>query len=320
MKKLSVAVITYNHEEYIANCIESIVSQKTNFDFEVVIGEDCSKDGTGAMCKELAAKYPGIIRLLPSDRNYGPLGNTTRVLNACRSDYVAFCEGDDYWINDRKLQKQVDFLDQHPDFTICFSAVEVIDELGWNWPYEKYYPVFDKDIFTIDDFILSEMNIIPTPTLVFKNVLPQPLPDFFVNGLMGDLGMQLFLADKGKAKFLNEKLAVYRNHSGGLTKSEEHIKKMNGWLIQYYKTFNEYFNFRYDHLFRKRFLQMAKVELIYGARHTKGWGRLRHYFQKMPDYIRYSERINWKELAYYHAVLFFPFLLKKKTTDSISGS
>lgn len=312
MKLVSVFIITYNHEKYIGETIESIVSQKVNFDFEIVIGEDSSKDNTRAICEKYAAKYPNIIKLLPSDRNYGPMGNTIRTLNACDGKYIAMCEGDDYWADPYKLQKQVDFLESHPDFSICFSQVEIKDELGWNWPDEKYFPEIRKEDFTIEDFILSEMNIIPTPTILFRNILPRPLPAFFEKQIAGDMIIQLLVADKGKAYCFKEKMAVYRNHAGGATKSPKTIENGENALIESYKFINKYLGLRYDGIFKKRFLEIYRIRLIYGSKEKEGYSKLVHYFKNFPKYIRYSDRINLKEIMYYHTILFFPSLLKIK--------
>jgi glycosyltransferase involved in cell wall biosynthesis len=299
MKTVSIFVITYNHEKFIAQAIESIVAQKVNFDYEIVIGEDFSKDSTRAICEEYARKYPGLITLLPSDKNYGPQGNTIRTLYACTGKYIALCEGDDYWTDDNKLQKQVDFLEAHPDFTICFSSVEIKDEMGWNKPDEWYIPKAEKDVLTIEDFILSEKNIVPTATIVFRNILPVPLPEFYVNTLAGDIGIQLFAADKGKAKYFSENTAAYRNHAQGHSKSENAINRGHDELMKLLASFDKYFNYRYHAIFKKRFLANAKVELIFNSKNKKG-----------IDYLRYSDKIDFKELAYYHVVLFFPSLLK----------
>src|ERR1043165_6575031 len=102
-KKVSVFMITYNHGPCIGQAIESIVTQKVNFDFELVIGEDKSPDNTLEVCLAYKAKYPKIINLLPSNRNYGMMGNTVRVLEACSGKYIAMCEGDDYWCDPLKL-------------------------------------------------------------------------------------------------------------------------------------------------------------------------------------------------------------------------
>ena len=312
MKLVSVWMIAYNQEQYIGQAIESIVTQKVNFDFEIVIGEDCSPDNTRKICEEYAQKYPELIRLLPSDRNYGSLPNTLRTLEACNGKYIATCEGDDYWTDETKLQQQIDFLEANPDFSLCFTRVEVKDEMGWNLPANYFFPEPDKDVFTIQDFILSEMNIIPTPTLVFRNVLPKPFPDFWRQTIAGDIGLQLFTSDKGKAKLINKKMAVYRNHSGGISKSQEHIEKGNAVLMRFYTAFNEFTNYKYNATFRKRFLENARVHLIYGAKDKKGWQRVKHYFKRMPDYLKYSDKLNIKELLYYHYVLLFPAFLKKK--------
>jgi len=311
MKKVSVFLITYNHEKYIGTAIESIVSQNVNFDFELVIGEDYSKDKTRAICEQYAAKYPSIINLLPSDKNYGPMGNTIRTLYACTGTYIALCEGDDYWTDNNKLQKQADFLDANPDYSMCFSEVQVIDEMGWQLPDERYFPKIGKDTITMEDIILSDVSLIPTATIFFRNLLPNPFPDFYYHTFSGDLFLHLLLADKGKAKYMHEKLAVYRNHEGGLTKSPAQIEKTLNNIFQFYVTVNEYFNYKYDALIRKRLFEMSKTRLIYGSREKKGLEKIKYYFKEMPRYLKYSDKINFKELAYYNLILFFPSLLKR---------
>ncbi len=309
---VSVLIITYKHENYIAEAIESIISQRTDFEFELVIGEDFSPDNTRKICEEYAKKYPEIVRLLPSERNYGPMGNYLRTLKACRGKYIALLEGDDYWCDNTKLQRQFDFLHNNPDFTICFTAVGIVDEMNLNRNDEYFFPAWTKDVYTIEDFIVSEMNIIPTPTIMFRNELPDPLPDFYVNTMVGDMGLELFEGDKGKAKLLEGKTAIYRNHSAGLSKTPENLAKAEDALMKLYRDFNEYSEYRYDKIFRKRFLENAKVKLIFGATGKKGLNRVRHYFKNIPAYFKYSDKLNLKEILYYHYVLFFPWLLKKK--------
>ena len=122
--KLSVFVVTYNQEKYIRQCLDSILMQKVDFDYEVVIGEDHGTDGTRAICEEYAKKYPQV-RLLPLTENLGIARNWQRVLSECNGEYIAMCEGDDYWTNSLKLQKQVDFLEQHEQYELCFHKVTV---------------------------------------------------------------------------------------------------------------------------------------------------------------------------------------------------
>lgn len=125
---VSVCVITYNHKPYIAQTLDSILAQKTNFDFEIVIGEDKSTDNTRVICQMYAAKYPNIIRLLDTTGNLGVVPNFIRTANACQGKYIAVLEGDDYWIDDYKLQKQADVLEQDVNRTLCFTGRKEYDE------------------------------------------------------------------------------------------------------------------------------------------------------------------------------------------------
>ncbi len=311
MKKVSVFLITYNHEKYIAQTIESIVTQKVNFDFEVIIGEDYSKDNTRNICEQYATQYPHIINLLPSEKNHGPMENALRVFAACTGDYVAMCEGDDYWTDPYKLQKQADFLDVQPDYSWSFGNIEVLDEMNWGLPRDRYFPAIIKDTITIEDIILTDVSIVPTATLFFRNILPKPFPEFYRTAFSGDLFLHLYFADKGRGKYFHEKMAVYRNHEGGLTKSPAQIEKTYNNIFNFYITMNEYLGFRYNDLIRQRLLEMTKTRLIYGAREKQGMEKVKHYFKTMPNYFRYSKKVNLKEVLYYHLILFVPSLLKQ---------
>jgi glycosyltransferase involved in cell wall biosynthesis len=308
---VSVFVITYKHENYIAQCLDSLVSQITDFDFHIIIGEDCSPDNTGLICEQYANRYPEIITLLPNTENIGAVRNGIRTFRACTGKYIAMCEGDDYWCDNYKLQKQVDFLEANPDFSICFAEAEVLDEMGWNMPHNFYFPVLTKDVFTIEDFITSQQNIIPTASILFRNVLPDPYPDFFVNASVGDIPIQLFAGDKGKARRMNEHFSVYRNHAGGNTKSQEMQLKAEATLRKLYNAFNEYTGYKYNSAFRKRFFESAKNNLIFGSGTLKGISKFRNYLKWFPEYIKYSEKINFREVLYYHLILFAPGILKK---------
>ena len=104
---------TYNHAPYLRQAVESVLSQQTSFDFELVLGEDCSTDGTAELCREYAAKYPGRVRLVTGARNVGWRANYRRTFEACRGKYVAYCDGDDWWCDLRKLQMQADLMESH---------------------------------------------------------------------------------------------------------------------------------------------------------------------------------------------------------------
>ncbi|MDD5673384.1 MAG: glycosyltransferase, partial [Chitinivibrionales bacterium] len=118
---VSVCMITYNHAPYIAQAIESVLQQKTNYVFELVIGEDCSTDKTREIVLKYQEKYPDIIHVVMSESNVGVKKNWNRTLRACKGTYLAFCEGDDYWLRYDKLQKEVDYLETHPDCSMVFA-------------------------------------------------------------------------------------------------------------------------------------------------------------------------------------------------------
>ena len=309
-KQVSVFIITYNHEKFIGQCIDSIVSQQTNFDFELIIGEDKSKDNTRAICEAYAAKYPAIIKLLPSDRNFGIIGNLDRTLQACHCKYIASCEGDDYWTDPRKLQKQFDLLESRPDLALCFSGAETIDEAGNT--KDGIFPIPDKEVFSISDIILADRCFIPTATLFFRNVLPKPLPTFSHKIVSGDIMMHLLLTATGNAKAIPGHTAVYRWHDGGITKTDQHKKEGDRQEFMLYEYANEYLGYKYDKIFRERLLKMSKMKLVHGSRDIKGTARLKYVLKNVPDYFKYSKGINIKEIVYYTTLLFFPSLLRLK--------
>ena len=120
---VTIRCIAYNQERYIRDCLEGFVMQKTNFRFEAIVHDDASTDGTAAIIKEYAEKYPDIIKpILETENQYSKHdGSLQRIMaEGCKGKYVAFCEGDDYWTDPLKLQKQVDFLESHPDYSLCF--------------------------------------------------------------------------------------------------------------------------------------------------------------------------------------------------------
>lgn len=160
---------TYRHEQFIQQAIEGVMMQETTFMVELVIGEDCSDDQTRLICEAMEQKYAGKIRLLPSDRNHGQNQNLARTLLACNGTYIALCEGDDCWTDPRKLQQQVDFLQQHHNYVLCFHRINTIDDSGRM--IEKNLPTA-----TITCFPGEQLYHVFVPTLA---LLFQKLPALF---------------------------------------------------------------------------------------------------------------------------------------------
>lgn len=205
---VSVCTICYNQAAYVEETIRSIVEQQFDQPFELVIGDDCSTDGTREVCEKWAREYPSIIRLLPPCENLGVIRNFFRVLGEAQGKYVAICEGDDYWRDQTKLQKQVDYLEAHPACGMVYGEVYHLKQKSgkittrWGGSEETS---FER---------LMDSNCIPTPTVLFRRELleryrseiePEKQP-----WRMGDYPLWLYIARHSHIHFHKEPLAVYR--------------------------------------------------------------------------------------------------------------
>jgi len=225
---VSVAMITYNHENYIAQAIESVLMQKTDFDFEIVIGEDCSTDRTRKIVENYQSVQPHIIRAFLRDGNLGSYHNSLAVLQACRGDYIALLEGDDYWTDSLKLHKQVAFMDSHPECSLCFHPVL--------WKYQDipdkshvHFPPGRRALYTLEDVLASKYLWIQTSTVVIRNDEKHMFPSWFIKMPMGDLPFIIMNAQKGDIGYIDEVMGCYRIHSGGTwsNSNEQHdIERM----------------------------------------------------------------------------------------------
>jgi glycosyltransferase involved in cell wall biosynthesis len=213
--KLSVVMITYNHERFIGRAIESVLAQKVSFDYEIVIGDDCSTDGTRAIIMDFYRRYPGRILPFLRDENIGGPRNMEATLTACRGQYLALIEGDDYWTSDAKLQRQIDFLDAHHDCAICCHRVQILDELGFG--RTGVFPSRAAGSYTIEDLLRG--NFVPTCATALRRDLFGPLPSCFLEMKVGDWPRLVLVARQGKIELLDEVMAVYRIHSGGMFSS-----------------------------------------------------------------------------------------------------
>jgi glycosyltransferase involved in cell wall biosynthesis len=208
--KLSVLMVTYNHERFIAQALSSVLAQRTNFDFEIIVAEDCSTDGTRAIVMDFARRYPGKILPLLRDHNLGMMQNFREAVTACHGEYLALLEGDDYWIQDDKLQSQVDFLDSHPDHAVCCARAEFVDD---DAGCRTVNPVIPAGSYTIAD--LFDGNFVATCTVTYRWGSVGVLPDWLLTLKMADWPLHILVARSGKIHLMDEVMSVYRIHSGG---------------------------------------------------------------------------------------------------------
>ncbi|NTS43314.1 glycosyltransferase family 2 protein [Flavisolibacter sp. BT320] len=215
MYDVTVWMTAYNHEKYIAAALDSVLNQQTSHTFEIVLGEDFSTDGTRAVVLEYHAKYPGKFRLLLPEKNMGMIPMFKATYEMCTGKYLAFLDGDDYWTDPLKLQKQVDFLEANPDYSFCFHKVQFLEQ-STGVLHEPYSinEELNRDTLTVEDFI-ADINPVDTLSVVMRNVLGPTLPDWYYELPFPDLGIYFLLLQQGKAKYLNETMGVYRVHGGG---------------------------------------------------------------------------------------------------------
>lgn len=215
---VTIRCITYNHEPYIRQCLEGFVMQKTTFPFEAIVHDDASTDGTAAIIREYAEKYPNIIKpIYETENQYSKHdGSLSRIMNAhIRGKYVAICEGDDYWIDPLKLQKQVDFLESHPDYSICFHSALLKWEKG-EYPDSIFYRVKEREYYGTEIF---KRWIVATASVVFrKSVLDSNIYEKVLHEkrfIYGDNPLFLCAAKLGRIYGMKEVMSVYRKHEGG---------------------------------------------------------------------------------------------------------
>jgi glycosyltransferase involved in cell wall biosynthesis len=223
--RVSVLIVTYNHERFIAQAIESALVQKTDFEYEIVIGEDCSTDSTRQIVQDYANHYPDKVRPLLHERNLGGSENFDRTLAECRGEFIAVLEGDDYWISAAKLQMQVDFMDRYADCAMCFHSVHVKCERGATSPLPEIFPPLTQPQWSTAEDLLSH-NFIDTAAVLFRRKLMPECPRWISTLELGDWAIWILLGQYGRIGYLPQILAVYRVHFGGMwsTKSEKWAK------------------------------------------------------------------------------------------------
>jgi glycosyltransferase involved in cell wall biosynthesis len=228
-----VAIVSCNHERFIARALESVFKQKTNFKFEVIACDDASQDGTGKVLDEFLKKYSANFTVIRNERSLGPAACGRLVSNKAKGDYFAWLDADDYWLYEHKLQKQVLFLESHPDYSGCFhdavieSTVTSEDSARaarQSFSGMKYYSQlyrYKPDFFPWD---LLERNLLPTASLVFRKTCLNPFFDKFQNTFLSlNWALHLYIIRNSKFRFINEAWSVYNDHAGGISKKKSAV-------------------------------------------------------------------------------------------------
>lgn len=248
----------YNHEEFIAQALDSAVHQRTSFPFEIIVGEDRSSDRTREIVERFVRGGGGRVRLLDRPARVGMVRNTMDLYGASDAEYVAWLDGDDYWTATDKLQKQVAWLDEHPHQTMCFHEAEQLDASGRLTRWSLATP--GRSEYTIEDVLVRPPGY--TSTCVYRRVL-RAFPDWFERLPFCDWPLQVLHAELGPAGWLPDVMAAYRTRDAAATAlgydpstGQTRAEFWAPWHAEVYRLLNVHFGYRYDAVIR---LELARV-------------------------------------------------------------
>lgn len=255
---VSVIVPTFNHGKFIAQTLDGILMQKTNFAFEILVGDDASTDNNAEIIANYQQRFPQIVKAFLHPKNLGPkepreLGgknNVAFLFKQAKASYIALCEGDDYWTNENKLQIQIDFLEQNAEYALCHHQMEVVYEDGSE--STLFNTENQADTSTLEYLLSDESWILGTASTVFRNTIQGNFPEWWMKSASGDLGIFILVTQFGKIKYLPQIMGAYRKHRGGMTNI--HTPQNKIFLqnrMEMFENLKSYFNHKYDSILNK---------------------------------------------------------------------
>lgn len=242
MVKVKILVTTYNLENYISQALDSILNQKTDFPFKIVIADDASTDNTLDIIKKYKKKHQDKIDLILQERNVGSLCNSISLYEVCDAEYFAFLDGDDFWLTHDRLQKQVDFLEQHKDYAICSGNTRYLFENHKTRKKRVLFKKYTGKSYSINDYYNHNVPFVHTSSILFRNVIYRnSVPDIYAKvkntfeepALRGEDFRFLLHLNQGKMFIMEEDLSVYRIHSKGMWQGASEMIKCLESVIYY---------------------------------------------------------------------------------------
>lgn len=277
--ELSVVMIAYNVERFISQALDSALMQEIDLDYEIVVGEDCSTDGTRDIVIEYARRFPDRVRPILRPANLGMNRNFMETLLAARGRFIALLDADDYWTSPHKLRKQIEFLEANPSCSICFHNALVVYEDEEREPHPFHMPepkhlishYIPKPISRLDD--LAGGNFMQTCSVVFRAGLYGELPDWYLRMPTFDWPLHVLNAEHGDIGYIDEILGAYRVHAGGFWSSNmAHYRKVADVqaMIDGYDIINRHTGYRFDEKIRGQvlplYLRAAELSLAAGRK------------------------------------------------------
>jgi glycosyltransferase involved in cell wall biosynthesis len=252
--KVDVILLTYNHKEWITQAVESVLMQKTSFDYRVTIVEDYSSDGTREKVIDFQQRFPERIRLSLSNKNGEYRENRAAAFLASPAQYIALLDGDDYWTSPHKLQKQADFLDTHSGCTLCFHNVKVFDEDGAVEPWHLN-PSDQEEITGLEDLLVD--NYIASCSPMFRNGVLDTFPDWYYAARWADWPRYILYAQRGKIGYLDEVMGARRLHGGGMWASLNNTQKVEQ-TIEFYRHIAPHLDARHNVIVQGRISELSE--------------------------------------------------------------
>jgi len=290
---VSICTITYNHEKFISDAIDSFLLQETNFSFEIIIGEDCSSDNTKKIIEKYIEKYPNIIKLIMSESNVGIQKNFERTLSNCRAEYIAICEGDDYWTNDKKLQIQISQMRKNKDLGISFHLAARLENNNLKNPYLKE----SNKIYTIQEIIQEDFHLVQTNTIMLKKDYLNNLSyELLFKSPVSDVWLRIACSMPNGALFINEIMSVYRVQSEGSW--SQSMQKNNKFMIFVNKMmrsvddFDEYWKYKYTkefNTYKNMYIRVVMSKNILKEQKN-------NFMEEYRDIISLKNKILWNFL------------------------
>ncbi|GAB3539528.1 glycosyltransferase family 2 protein [Spirosoma fluminis] len=262
MVKVSVLIITYNQQKFIRKAIDSALAQKTTFPIEILVGDDFSSDGTRDIIQDYERLHPGLVKGVLHPRNMGKNGgiNFLETLKLAQGEYYALMDGDDYWTDPLKLQKQADLLDAHPDYSTVFHNALITYEDGT--PSHLLNGSDMKPFYTVDDLIgEDEIWFMATSSTMYRNAIKE-YPTWFRESSSGDIPRLILKAKLGKIGYIPDVMSVYRKNRGGASYADNYYEE--SFLrnrIQMYRDINRELDYKYDRVLRRNIARYYRMLL-----------------------------------------------------------
>ena len=318
MIKVSVCVVTYNHEKFVPKMLDSLLMQETTFPYEIIVGDDCSKDNTVSILKDYQSRFPDKIRLLLQSKNLGLNGkyNALNTFAHAKGEYIAQFDGDDYLTSPHKLQKQVEMLDANPHYSASYhNAMAIYDDKS---APSHLVNMLNKPEITVDDLIgEDELCFIATSSLMFRRAdfEKNPDPEWTNLSTSGDIPRNIMLASRGPIGYIDEVMSVYRKNRGGASFADNHYSA--DFLfnrIQLYTNINKEFNYKYDARLRKN-IATYYYKLLFSKQYgDRYWPRAKFAWK----YIQLAEPSEEKKKEIIRDFIIPPFALKVYSFLAIS--